>query len=62
MRSQKFSWPVAAALLAMTLYTTALLNVAAGAEGDYFVYVGSYTDAPSQSKGIYAWRFSPSST
>jgi len=61
MRSQKFSWPVAAGLLAMSLYTTALLNVAAGAEGDYFVYVGSYTDAPSHSKGIYAWRFSPSS-
>ena len=26
---------------------------------DYFVYVGSYTDAPSSAKGIYAWRFSP---
>ena len=60
MRSQKFSSPVAAGLLAMSLCATALLNVTtAGAEGDYFVYVGSYTDAPSQSKGIYAWRFSP---
>jgi 6-phosphogluconolactonase len=59
MRSQKFSSPVAAGLLAMSLCATALLNVTAAAEGGYFVYVGSYTDAPSQSKGIYAWRFSP---
>jgi 6-phosphogluconolactonase len=28
---------------------------------DYFVYVGSYTDPPSNSKGIYGWRFSPAS-
>jgi 6-phosphogluconolactonase len=34
---------------------------ASGAEGDYIVYVGSYTDAPSTSKGIYAWRFDPAS-
>jgi len=39
----------------------ATLAAAAGAEGRYFIYVGSYTDAPSQSKGIYAWRFEPSS-
>jgi len=38
----------------------ATLAAAAGVEGDYFVYVGSYTDAPSASKGIYAWRFDPS--
>lgn len=37
--------------------------------GDYFIYVGSYTspgtgsipNAPSTSKGIYAWRFNPAS-
>ena len=51
---------------ALALYVlTALLlptdGEAAGAEGDYLVYVGSYTDAPSSSKGIYAWRFEPSS-
>jgi 6-phosphogluconolactonase len=28
---------------------------------EYLVYVGSYTDPPSGSKGIYAWRFSPAS-
>jgi 6-phosphogluconolactonase len=28
---------------------------------DYFVYVGSYTDSPSNSRGIYGWRFSPAS-
>jgi 6-phosphogluconolactonase len=45
------------------LSASALVTVAAtsAADGDYFVYVGSYTDAPSSSKGIYAWRFEPSS-
>jgi 6-phosphogluconolactonase len=38
-----------------------LTTIAAGAEGDYIVYVGSYTDAPSASKGIYAWHFDSSS-
>jgi 6-phosphogluconolactonase len=28
-------------------------------KGDYLAYVGTYTK-PNQSKGIYAWRFSPS--
>jgi 6-phosphogluconolactonase len=43
------------------LIACALGMVAAAAipEGDYLVYVGSYTDAPSTSKGIYAWRFEP---
>jgi len=37
-----------------------LLALAAPASAaDYFVYAGSYTDAPSSAKGIYAWRFSP---
>jgi 6-phosphogluconolactonase len=39
----------------------AALAAAAGAEGDYFIYVGSYTDSPSTSKGIYGWRFDSSS-
>jgi 6-phosphogluconolactonase len=39
----------------------AALTAAAGAEGGYLVYAGSYTDSPSMSKGIYAWRFDPSS-
>jgi 6-phosphogluconolactonase len=39
----------------------ATISAATGADGDYIVYVGSYTDAPSTSKGIYAWRFDPSS-
>jgi 6-phosphogluconolactonase len=39
----------------------ATLAAATGAEGDYFVYVGSYTDAPSTAKGIDVWRFDPSS-
>src|SRR5580700_7718211 len=39
----------------------ATLAAAAGADGRYFIYVGSYTDAPSSSKGIYGWRFEPSS-
>jgi 6-phosphogluconolactonase len=45
------------------LSACALVTLAAAAapEGEYLVYVGSYTDAPSNSKGIYAWRFEPSS-
>jgi 6-phosphogluconolactonase len=39
---------------------TALAVTTPGAD-KYFIYVGSYTDAPSNSKGIYAWRFDPSS-
>jgi 6-phosphogluconolactonase len=45
----------------LTALLLATPGEAAGAEGDYLVYVGSYTDAPSNSKGIYAWRFEPSS-
>ena len=29
------------------------------AADSYFLYAGAYTDAPSTSKGIYAWRFTP---
>jgi 6-phosphogluconolactonase len=51
-------------LLVICLYSAcvlATLAAATGAESPYFVYVGSYTDAPSRSKGVYAWRFEPSS-
>src|SRR6516225_4726343 len=51
----------ALALYVLTAFVLATLSEAAAAEGDYLVYVGSYTDAPSNSKGIYAWRFEPSS-
>ena len=43
-----------------SLVVIALAAITFGADGDYFVYVGSYTDAPSKAKGIYAWRFTPS--
>jgi len=42
-------------------FLLARVGEAAAAEVDYLVYVGSYTDPPSTSKGIYAWRFEPSS-
>jgi 6-phosphogluconolactonase len=51
-------------LLLIYLYSACVLPTlaaATSAEGRYFIYVGSYTDAPSRSKGIYAWRFEPSS-
>jgi len=51
----------ALALYVLTALLVATAGEAADAEGDYLVYVGSYTDAPSSSKGIYAWRFEPSS-
>src|SRR5579864_8235856 len=45
----------------LLVYIFCAFLVARAAEADYLVYVGSYTDAPSTSKGIYAWRFDPSS-
>ena len=44
----------------LTAFLLATVGVAAAEDG-YLVYAGSYTDAPSHSKGIYAWRFEPSS-
>src|SRR5215831_1612925 len=51
-------------LLLVLILTTHVLTIEGAATaggGDYIVYVGSYTDAPSSSKGIYGWRFEPSS-
>ena len=48
-------------LYVLTAFVLATLCLGAATGGDYLVYVGSYTDAPSNSKGIYAWRFEPSS-
>ncbi len=47
--------------LAFLFWASVLVTPAAAAGINYFVYVGSYTDAPSTAKGIYAWRFSPQS-
>src|ERR1700730_16804162 len=44
----------------LTAFLLATVGVAAAEDG-YLVYAGSDTDAPSHSKGIYAWRFEPSS-
>src|SRR5215469_1947442 len=48
-------------LYVLTWFLLAAFSEAAAAGEDYLVYLGSYTDAPSNSKGIYAWRFEPSS-
>jgi len=45
----------------LSVCVLAPLAAATGADGDYILYVGSYTDAPSNSKGIYAWRFDSAS-
>jgi 6-phosphogluconolactonase len=47
-------------LCCAALFVFAVVTMASGADGDYFVYVGSYTDAPSKARGIYAWRLTPS--
>ena len=47
--------------LASLFVASVLATPAAAASVNYFVYVGSYTDAPSTAKGIYAWRFSSQS-
>src|SRR5262245_32735666 len=60
MRPQKLLTPLAAGCLVAAAWFAAV-RAAPPAGDEYFVYVGSYTDAPSNSKGIYAWRFSPAS-
>ena len=44
--------------LAFAAALLAALLPAQATKGDYLTYVGTYTK-PNQSKGIYAWRFSP---
>jgi 6-phosphogluconolactonase len=47
-------------LLALVLWTLyAAAADPAPANGKYFVYVGTYTEEGSKSKGIYAYRFDP---
>jgi 6-phosphogluconolactonase len=53
----KMKWWVPVFFCATCVLAT--VGVAASTDADYFVYVGSYTDAPSTAKGIYAWRFTP---
>ncbi len=60
MRFQPPLLPIAAAGLAAAAWLAGV-RAAPPDDGDYFVYVGSYTDPPSSSKGIYGWRFSPAS-
>src|SRR4030088_2290268 len=45
------------ALLLWTFYAAAADS--APAKGKYFVYIGTYTEEGSKSKGIYAYRFDP---
>src|SRR4051794_18696304 len=46
-------------LIFSALFILAALPLAQKPSRDYFVYVGSYTGAPSTSKGIYTWKFNP---
>jgi len=49
--------PLAVTFLAVAACLAAV-RAAPPAGDEYFVYVGSYTDPPSNSKGVYGWRFS----
>src|ERR1700733_13354827 len=50
--------PFRVVTLLSALFVSTLLSVAAGkAHGTYIFYVGTYTEAGSKSKGIYAYRF-----
>ena len=49
--------PSVVALLLLTIYAAAVDTDAAN--GKYFIYVGTYTEEGSKSKGIYAYRFDP---
>ncbi len=46
-----------AALFLLLLFPTVCLGATARHHGKYFVYVGTYTEDGSESKGIYGYRF-----
>src|SRR5262245_3966198 len=60
MRLQRSPMPVAVVVLAAAAWLAAVRGAPPDSD-EYVVYVGSYTDPPSNSKGIYGWRFSPAS-
>src|SRR5690242_21596840 len=49
-------------VLLCTAFLAAAVDRSSAADAHYLLYVGSYTDSPSHSKGIYAWRFEPSTS
>src|SRR2546423_7373137 len=58
MRLHRSPTPGGVACFAAAAWVAAVRAAPPGAD-DCFVYVGSYTDPPTSSKGIYGWRFSP---
>jgi 6-phosphogluconolactonase len=56
--SRRFVWIIfSLLLLLLTIYAAAADPTSL--KGKYFVYVGTYTEEGSKSKGIYAYRFDP---
>src|SRR3981081_583138 len=57
--SRQIFWIIAPliALLPLTLYATG--TDPGSDKGKYFLYIGTYTEDGSKSKGIYAYRFDP---
>jgi 6-phosphogluconolactonase len=52
-------WIIATLLAPLLLMVYAAGTGPATSKGKYFVYVGTYTEEGSRSKGIYAYRFDP---
>jgi 6-phosphogluconolactonase len=57
--SRRFVWIIFSLLALLLLTVYAVGSDPSSFKGKYFVYVGTYTEEGSKSKGIYAYRFDP---
>src|ERR1700682_4678845 len=57
--SRRFVWIIFPFLALLLLTAYAAGADPASPKGKYFVYVGTYTEDGSKSKGVYAYRFDP---
>jgi len=59
MRTKRNIFSPVALLIAILLFTVFAAAAWSASKGKYFIYVGTYTEEGSKSKGIYAYRFDP---
>ena len=59
MRTNRSIFSPAAFFITLLLLTVCCAAAPAASKGKYFIYVGTYTEEGSKSKGIYAYRFDP---
>src|SRR6267378_5035331 len=59
MRTKRNIFSPITLLIAILLLTVFAAAAPSPSKGKYFIYVGTYTEEGSKSKGIYAYRFDP---